>query len=468
MDVTDLQVRLEELLVTNKVIGASLAVLHDKEITEWAVGTANLETGVPVTTDTMFQIGSTTKAFTATMIMQLVDEGKLDLDRPVRGYLPEFRVADPDVTERVTPRDLLRHTSGIQGDHYDDFGRGDDVLERFVAGCATLGQDHPLNSTMSYCNSGFIVLGRLIEVLTGQIWDTALRERLLDPLGLDHTRTLPEDLLRFRLAVGHVEDGDGRPVIPPVLSIPRSHGPAGIITARARDVLGFARVLLDEGRAADGAQVLSADAVRAMRRPEVAVPNPYDGTTHWGLGLEIIQQDGQPQVIGHGGTTTGQNSWLHIVPERSFAVSLLTNGGNSYDLAETILSEVLALIGVRLPVPPQPPEKAPVVDLTRYSGTYRNLVSELTITPAGDRLAATSTVVSTSEIAEKLLEAFPEERTRRFELLPISETLYVTREDGERTWTPVVFYEVDGRPYMHFALRAIPAVGRNFSSNETA
>src|SRR5205085_4471737 len=125
--------------------------------------------------------------------MQLVDEGLLDPDAPIVDVLPEFRVADPDVTRRVTMRHLLSHSSGIDGDHFVDTGRGDDCLERYVATCAELQQTHPLGATMSYCNAGYVVAGRVLGVLTGEVWDAAVEVLLFDPLGLSRPGYLPED-----------------------------------------------------------------------------------------------------------------------------------------------------------------------------------------------------------------------------------------------------------------------------------
>ena len=110
----------------------------------------------------------------------------------------------------VTLRHLLSHTSGIDGDHFADFGRGDDCLERYVESCSSLEQTHPLGATMSYCNTGFSVLGRVIEVVTGKVWDAVMRERLFEPLGLEHTSTLPEEAIMHRAAVGHIKPSPGR------------------------------------------------------------------------------------------------------------------------------------------------------------------------------------------------------------------------------------------------------------------
>ena len=216
--------RLAELLRKHRVPGATLGILHGGEITTTGAGVLSKATGVEVTTDSLFQIGSITKVWTATLVMQLLDEGRLELDVPVAELLPGFRVADPDVTRTVTTRHLLTHTSGIDGDVFTDTGRGDDCLERYVAELAGVTQNHPLGATWSYCNSGYSLLGRVIEHLTGTTWDRALRERLLEPLGLAATVTLPEEAILHRTAVGHVGEPEDEPVPTTTWGLPRSAG----------------------------------------------------------------------------------------------------------------------------------------------------------------------------------------------------------------------------------------------------
>src|SRR3954447_23677051 len=184
LDAAYWQDRLTALAEKRGVVGATFAIALGDETAAAATGVLNLRTKASATNDSLFQIGSITKVWTAVLAMQLVDEGLIDLDKPVVTYLPEFRVADPEVTKTVTTRHLLSHTSGIDGDLFLDTGRGDDCLEKYVAAMADLQQNHPLGDTMSYCNSGFSVLGRMIEVLRGATWDAVLRERLFVPLGL--------------------------------------------------------------------------------------------------------------------------------------------------------------------------------------------------------------------------------------------------------------------------------------------
>lgn len=136
----ELEQKLAELILKYDVPGAQLAVLDGDSVTEVAAGVLSLRTEQPATTDALFLPGSIGKLYTATLVMMLVDEGKLDLDTPIRTYLPDFEVADHHARDTVTPRDLLTHTSGFDGDHFTDTGRGDDALVKYVAGCAELPQ----------------------------------------------------------------------------------------------------------------------------------------------------------------------------------------------------------------------------------------------------------------------------------------------------------------------------------------
>ena len=195
----------------------------------------------------MFQIGSITKVWTATVVMQLVDEGLLDLDTPVVEVLPELRLADPDVTKSVTMRHLLTHTSGIDGDVFTDTGRGDDCLEKYVDAARptrrrTTRSARPGPTATPASRS----LGRVIEKLTGSTWDAAMRERLFTPARARRTPArCPRRRCCTRAAVGHVEV-ERRAACPrPAWGLPRSVGPAGLITSTVADVLAFARAAPD-------------------------------------------------------------------------------------------------------------------------------------------------------------------------------------------------------------------------------
>src|SRR3954452_20311867 len=178
-----LQSRLTELMAEHNVPGASLGIVLGDESLELAAGIVNVETGVATTPDTLFQIGSITKVYTATMVMQLIDEGKVSLDEPVATYVPELTLADAEAARAITVRQLLTHTSGIDGDLFEDYGRGDDCVERYVASFGALAQMAPPGSFFSYFNSGLLLAGRMIEKIDGVGFDQALTTRVLQPIG---------------------------------------------------------------------------------------------------------------------------------------------------------------------------------------------------------------------------------------------------------------------------------------------
>lgn len=454
IDIDHWQQRLALLADKHGVPGASLGILADGEIADTAYGVLNRRTGVEATADSVFQIGSITKVWTATLAMQLVDEGLLDLDEPIVTYLPTFQVADPEVTRAVTARHLLAHTSGIDGDLFLDTGRGDDAIERYVAACATLGQNHPLGVTMSYCNSGYTILGRLIETLRGATWDAVLRERLFAPLGLTSAGTLPEEALLHRAAAGHITPPGKELMVAPVWGIFRSAGPAGLIHATAREVLAFAQLHLADGVAADGTRILSADSAQAMREPQVAVPDTWTLGSHWGLGWILMRWSDQ-EVYGHDGATIGQGAFLRIVPGKGVAACLLANGGHARDLFEDLFSEILGdLADVQVPARLEPAADPGPIDLSPYVGRYARQSVEMTFRAEGDHL------VAETKTSGALSEAIGGEEQPPIEVRLVSGDVFVGRSDEDESWTPFVFFTLDnGARYLHMGARATPKVG---------
>ena len=153
-----------------------------------AAGVLSRATGVEATADSVFQVGSITKVWTTTLVMQLVDEGKLDLDEPVRRYLPEFVIADEDAAAAITVRQLMCHTAGFEGDLFTDTGKGDDCVEKYVATLAEVTQLFPPGEMFSYNNAGFCVLGRIVEVLRGKPFDAVHARAPVHPARPDPRR----------------------------------------------------------------------------------------------------------------------------------------------------------------------------------------------------------------------------------------------------------------------------------------
>ncbi len=256
---------------------------------ELASGVLHRGTGVEATTDSVFQMGSIAKLYTATLIMRLAESGELDLDAPVVDVLPEFSVADPEVAGTITTRRLLSHTSGLTCDFTYDSGRGGDCLAKDVEAAKDVALDCPPGTAISYSSVGYNVLGRIVEVVTGQVWDEALKDLLLAPLGVTHTMTLPEEALRFRAAMGHLGEAGQDPDPAPSWDLmPRSAGPYGRVIASAGDVVRLVRMHLNGGVAQDGTRVLSGETVALMQRRVVDSPDKWTvGADGWGLGWTL-------------------------------------------------------------------------------------------------------------------------------------------------------------------------------------
>lgn len=402
------------LATRHEVPGSSIAVLHDGEVTAAATGVLSTGTGVEATTDSLFQAGSITKTYVATLVMQLVEDGRLDLDVPIRTYLPELTLADAGATDRITVRHLLDHTSGIGGDHFRDHGRGDECIERYVAGLSDVPVEGRPGHRFSYCNSGFVLAARLLERLHDEPWERVLARRLLDPLGLDRTVTLPEEAILHRTAVGHERGPDGS--VRPVRrwSFPRTIGPAGGIVASATDVVRFVAALLR----GDGG--LSADLVATMWTPSVELP-PSHMAAAWGLGWAVYRTAPEP-LVGHDGSTIGQVASLRVDPGRGVAVALLANGPGGAAMSRELLPPVLAATGC--PPPPRLPSPGGGLpaEPSRYTGEYRRHAVTTVVTEGPGHLTATMVPAGDFDRAGAKPVAL--------DLLAVDERTFVGRSDG--------------------------------------
>jgi len=345
----------------------------------------------------------------------------------------------------VTVGHLLTHTSGVDGDIFTDTGRGDDCVKRYVDLLAGAAQIFPPGAAYSYCNAGFVLLGRIIEVLDGRGWDESLRVRLAEPLGTTATVTLPEEAILHRAAVGHVQS-DGRPVR--TWALPRSIGPAGLITQRAADLLAFARLHLDDGVTADGTRLLPAELIRSMHVQQVAIPLAADGLTGVGLGFRLHDWNGRT-LIGHDGGTVGQLAYLRIDPRARLAVCLLTNSPNAPALSRELLAEVFSsYAGLTAPPALEPGAGLPA-GAERHAGRYERAgvrfdVDQrlhLTVSATGDRAA------------------FADDPVHEYDLRPVGESgdRFALQESPGQPWTPLEFAEfADGTPYLFSGGRVTP------------
>ncbi|HLT19605.1 MAG TPA: serine hydrolase domain-containing protein [Thermomicrobiales bacterium] len=364
------------------VPGIALGIWHDGQQSLHAHGLANLETGYPMREDTILQIGSISKIFTTTLLMMLVDEGLIALDDPVSKHLPGFRLTKDGTQNDVKIVNLVNHTSGVYGDHFEDFGWGDDALERYVESMSELRQVYEPGTLWSYTNSAFNLAGRIIELKLGTTFEQAMKERVFEPLGMSRTFYFPHEAIAYPVSVGHtlVDPAGDEHEVARRWPIPRASGPAGSISSTVGDMLKFARFHMGDGTW-EGRRLLSEESIKLMQEVHVEHTGMADA---WGLGWMINFYDGE-KVIGHGGATNGFNAHLDIVPARDFALVILTNsdrGAAAYrEIIDWVLEDRLGLKKQAAPVVPLEAEQ-----LAEYAGDYSELLVDITISVEGDGL----------------------------------------------------------------------------------
>lgn len=377
---------LPRLADRHDVPGASVAVWVDGAVVEVTTGVVNRRTGVDVTPDALFMIQSVTKMWTATAVLQLVDDGLIALDDRIRDHLPDFRTTDPRASEQITVRHLLAHTGGFEGDLWAPTTSGDDALARFVADLVPhAAQRSAPGELYSYSNAGYGVLGRLIEVRRRGSFETALRHHLLVPLGVAEVAFDADQALGFRTAIGHSRPAPGEPARPLprwAVMAPSNPSAGNTLAMSARALLALGRMHLTEGLAPDGTRVLSVDAVRAMQKVQVSHPGSRGSGGHHGLGWFLPAHG----VVEHGGDTIGVAGALRVVPDRGLAVAVLTNSDGGHGLIEDLTGSLLAdLAGVpAAPAPEVPGEAARPAAPERWVGRYETRVSRYEVSASAD------------------------------------------------------------------------------------
>jgi CubicO group peptidase (beta-lactamase class C family) len=394
--------------------GISIAVSRDDEIETMALGIASIATDTPVAADTLFQIGSISKIFTSTLVMTCVDDRTVELDTPVIQYLPDLRLADVEARGRITLRHLLTHTSGIHGDRFDDHGLGGDALAKAISAFSDLPQQTRPGELWTYCNAGFDLAGRILEVATGRGFEDLMRERVFDPLGLDTTTYFAAEAIRHPVSVGHT-GSPGELTISNPWPIPRRSNPAGGVITSASQLLRFAQMHMGNGKH-DGVRVLSATSAQAMRAPQIEA----DAFRTWGIGWGRLEIDGEV-IVEHKGSTNGFMARLLMVPGRRFAVAVLTNHADG-----TAVHNVLARAALRIVCELESPEvslvSVPAADLAARQGRYSHRLEDLTLT-------ATEEGYDVKRVRRHPF-AHTEKPARPYTLRPVSDRTFVASGGG--------------------------------------
>ncbi|GAB3980436.1 hypothetical protein GCM10029978_078490 [Actinoallomurus acanthiterrae] len=360
----DPQATADRLAALPQVAGVQVAGLLDGALRVGAAGTADAESGAPVTAETRFRPGSITKLLTASLVMKYVADARIGLEDPLNRFVPGPWGDD------VLIRHLISHSSGVDaGDIFLDTGDDDDCVARYVEHLAGVGTLFPAGATFSYCNGGFVLAGRVIELVSGRPWHQALRAGLLDPAGMTDTgfateRDAEKDL---GIARGHLAGADGltalpRPIDNPVCS--RALGPAGgTLVSTAGDLAGFV------------AAHLRTPGTQVMRTLHAPAPGGVATMRGAGLGWMIWANAAQSSVR-IGGGYPGQSGIIAADPATDTAVVVLTNSDQG-------INAVNALLDAAGPPPGEHEEPA---DLGAYAGRYASHVFPLTVSVTEDGL----------------------------------------------------------------------------------
>jgi CubicO group peptidase (beta-lactamase class C family) len=330
------------------VPGISVGVLIEGREIYTAHGISTPANPVEIDERTLFHIASATKSFTATALLHLVADGRVDLEATVRTYVPELKLASEAHAARITVRNLLDHTAGLEwnlvgSDH------GDGSLATFVAKLEALPLIGEPGARASYSQAGYNLLGRVIEKVTGQSYEQAVAELVLTPLGLTDTVFDLDDVMTRKFAVGHNRDADGvLHTATPWKSYPAgTHGnnPGGGAVSCAADLLRWARFHLGEQigeQVGAGArdEVLSVEARRSMQEPKSELRGSTLGDA-FGFGW-FLNEIGGVRTFGHGGSGNGQFAELLVVPEHGFAIVALSNcAAEGYQLNQEVVKWAL-------------------------------------------------------------------------------------------------------------------------------
>ncbi len=360
-DTAQLDTFVEEMMGDYDVPGVGLAVVEDGRISYVrGYGVRDVTTGAPVTPDTQFAVGSTTKSFTALGMMLLVEEGRVDLGAPVTTYLPEFKLADPEATRTVTVRHLLSHTTGLVRTDASTFDTSITSADIIRAAATTPLVGKP-GEVFVYSNVNTIIAGAIIERVTGRSWADFTRERVLKPLGMT-TATLSVDELKQQhdVALPHVLDVlDG--LQPTEFLSLGADAPAGAVNASAAEMARYVRF-----QVGDGAPLLSRKGLLEMHKGQVAAPDfnitglvaaqaqavaarPADvppalvTDQQYGLYWGVERFLGET-LVEHGGNVTGLTANVTLLPGRRAGVVVLANADGANAFMEVVRLRVAELL----------------------------------------------------------------------------------------------------------------------------
>jgi CubicO group peptidase (beta-lactamase class C family) len=317
-----------------EVPGVAIAIIKDDKIVlAKGYGVRELGKSDPVTANTIFAIGSSSKAFTAAALAMLVDEGKLKWNDPVSKYLPDFQLYDPYVTREMMVRDLLTHRIGLErGDRlwYATAYDRNEVLRRV----RYLKPSSSVRSKFGYQNVMYLAAGQIIPAVTGKSWDDFIKERIFTPLGMKSSDTTIRTLKNYpEVAAPHVRVDDKVKAVP--YRLIDNIGPAGSINSNVQDVAQWLRLQMNAGKFADK-QLVSAANIKEMQSSQTIIPLEGLYTSiyseahflNYGMGWFLSDYRGR-KMVEHGGAIDGMRAAVAMIPEEKIGVVVLGNMNGS-------------------------------------------------------------------------------------------------------------------------------------------
>lgn len=322
------------------VPGAAIVIVKDgKVVLSKGYGQRDIKNNLPVTEQTLFPIASITKSFTVATLGTLATEGKLDWDKPVREYLPDFRLSDDVLTARVTPRDLVTHRTGLPR-HDATWYRSGLTREEMYARLRFLEPNRDLRREFQYNNLMFMTAGYLGGKLAGSTWEDAVTARIFQPLGMRSSGFDFGASFKSASDVAHPYRKDDKEVVheAPIYAGDQALGPAGSIVSNLSDMTQYLLMYLNHGKLGDR-QIISEADIKQMTSPQMIIRSagldPEYGYNHYGMGLFVTTYRGH-KYVEHGGNLDGFSLLISFLPDDNIGSVLLLNMDGSS------LREVLA------------------------------------------------------------------------------------------------------------------------------
>jgi CubicO group peptidase (beta-lactamase class C family) len=311
------------------VPGTAIAIVAGGEVVyAEGFGFRDLEAGKPMTPNTLFAIGSTTKAMTTTVLGMLVDEGKLDWDEPLRNYLPTFRLSDPMISERITPRDMVTHRSGLPRHDMIWYNNNESTRAEIVERLSHLELSADLRERFQYNNLMYMTAGYLTGLLSGKTWEDVVRERLFEPLGMDRTNFSVHQSQEDDDFAYPYQENDEHEIERIPFRVIDLMAPAGAVNSSVNEMSRWLLFNLNEGRVGDR-QLINPPTLSDIQSPHMttgATPErPEVSQSTYGMGWGINTYRGHRRVT-HGGGIDGFITSVMLFPDDDLGLVSFNNG----------------------------------------------------------------------------------------------------------------------------------------------